>query len=1059
MSIEIALNHQKLYRFDRPVILGPHILRLRPIPHCRTPIKSYSLKIIPENYSIHWGRDVNSNWICKLNLPNKTDIFKLEVDLVAEIKSINPFDFLVDDYAAEYPFNYSQKLQQELQSYLPKELPKEAGGSLLTAWVEKLDKSPQFTTSFILAVTQKLHEEINYAVRLEEGIQSCEETLKTKVGSCRDTAWLLVQIFRHLGLAARFVSGYLIQLAADQKPLDGPAGPEHDLADLHAWTEVYLPGAGWIGLDPTSGLLAAEGHIPLACAATPEMAAPIAGTIEPCESRLDFSLTVSRIKETPRMTKPYTEEQWSAIANLGEAVDRQLTEANVGLTMGGEPTFISIDDYQSIEWQVGALGEEKRRLAGILLRRLRQRFSTGGLLYYGMGKWYPGEALPRWALGCYWRCDRVPIWRNFELCAEDNQDYGYGIPEANKFVNELVKHLGVSPENITPAYEGNGELQAYILPLLWGEKDGEERWISCPWQSSPKLTLIPGESPAGLRLPFPSLQWADPEDIQWEVLVNPEQQSQPLGDIFGRVATRTAGRSGESKSAVSAKPNSIKVALAVEVRQGILYVFIPPISAAENYLDLIACVEDTAAELQLKVRIEGYTPPSDRRLQGFQITPDPGVIEVNIHPAHNWSELVDITNILYEEARLTRLGTEKYTLDGRTVSTGGGSHITIGGVTPSESPLLRRPDLLKSLITFWQNHPSLSYLFSGEFVGPTSQSPRVDEARNDTLYELEIAFAQLEKSNNVEPWLVDRLLRNFLIDVSGNTHRSAFCIDKLYPVENPRLQLGLLEFRSITMSPHPQMSLAVNLLIRALVAKFWQQPYKNRLVRWGTMLHDKFFLPHYIAQDFQDVISQLQQAGYPFEFSWYEPFFEFRFPRYGQVNYKGIQLELRQALELWPVLGEEVNNGGTARYVDSSMERVQVLLTGATEGRHIVTCNGYPVPLQSTGVQGEFVAGVRYRARQLAATLHPAIAPSTLLVFDIVDTWVERSIGGCMLYANAPNGAEWKTFPINAREAQGRLSSRFVPHGHTPNQIKVPPVQISPEFPCNLDLRRVGLGI
>lgn len=1051
MSIQVALNHQKLYRFERPIILGPHILRLHPIPYGRTQLKSYSLKITPEDYSINWRRDVNYNLIAKLNFPNKTDIFKIEVDLILELKTLNPFDFLIDDYAVKYPFNYTKKLRRELRAYLPIE----ERSRLLMEWVNKLDKSPQFTTSFILSIAQKIHEEIAYVVRLEEGIQSCKTTLKKKTGSCRDTAWLLVQIFRHLGLAARFVSGYLIQLAADQKPLDGPAGPANDIADLHAWTEVYLPGAGWIGIDPTSGMLTGEGHIPLACAASPAMAAPIVGTIEPCQSKLDFSVTVSRIKETPRMTKPYTEEQWAAIASLGEMVDQQLTEAKVGLTMGGEPTFVSIDDYHSTQWQVGALGEDKRRLAGILLQRLCKRFATGGLLYYGMGKWYPGEALPRWALGCYWRVDQVPIWRNFDLCAQDDQDYGYGIPEAEKFIHHLVKYLGVSAENITPAYDGNGQLQAYILPLLWGEKEGEEQWMSCPWQLEPKLTLISGESPAGLRLPFPSIQWVDPEDIQWEALLKPEQQNQPLGDIFARVNARMA----EKKSPVSAKPNSIKVALAVEVRQGTLYVFIPPISAAENYLDLIACVENTAAELQLKVKIEGYTPPSDRRLKGFQITPDPGVIEVNIHPADTWSELVNITNILYEEARLTRLGTEKYTFDGRTVSTGGGSHITIGGATPSESPLLRRPDLLKSLISFWQNHPSLSYLFSGEFVGPTSQSPRVDEARNDTLYELEIALAQLEKSENIQPWLVDRLLRNFLIDISGNTHRSAFCIDKLYPVENPRLQLGLLEFRSITMSPHPQMSLAVNLLIRALVAYFWQRPYKNRLIRWGTMLHDKFFLPHYIAQDFKDVISQLQQAGYPFEFSWYEPFFEFRFPRYGEINQDGIHLELRHALELWPVLGEEVNNGGTARYVDSSMERIQVLLSGATEGRHIVTCNGYPLPLQPTGVQGEFVAGVRYRAQSLAATLHPAIAPHWPLVFDIVDTWVERSIGGCMLYCHDPNGTVWTNFPINVREAQGRLTSRFVPYGHTPNKIKILPVEISPEFPCNLDLRRVGLGL
>ncbi|MGD1807226.1 DUF2126 domain-containing protein [Dapis sp. BLCC M126] len=1044
MSIKVSLNHQLIYNFDRPIILGPHQLGLRPSPHCRTPIQSYSLKIEPQEHQITWQQDLHGNFISKINFLQKTDKLKIEVDIIAELQPINPFDFLLETYAEKYPFAYENQLNKELTPFL--EITE--SGDLLQEWINKNRQTDTYTTNFINSINQQLAQDINYEIRLEAGIQTCEETLNRKIGSCRDTAWLLVQIFRHYGLAARFVSGYLIQLKEDIPPLDNSPTPKSDNGDLHAWAEVYLPGAGWIGLDPTSGFLAAEGHISLVCTPEPTAANPVRGTTEPCESNLEFSVKVSRHQETPRATKPYSEEEWQKIDSLGQEVEVKLRRLGLGLTMGGEPTFISIDDFESPQWRVEALGDEKRRLAGELLNRLETRFAkNGGLLHYGLGKWYPGEALPRWALGCYWRKDGVPIWGDRSLMAEDNQDYGHTRKEAEIFIETIAQQLGVNSNCIIPTYEQETETPAgYVLPILSVLKNENLHWSSCHWQlPESKLYLLPGDSPLGFRLPLSSISWA--QNLEPEATV----------DINYPPTTPSA-------TFLEAPENSIRIALTTEARQGKVHIFIPPMTSARSYLDLIAAIEDTAKQLKIPVIVEGYTPPGNSGIDGFQVTPDPGVIEVNIHPAENWDELVEITTSLYEEARLCRLGTEKYQLDGRRVSTGGGAHITIGGKSVGESPLLRRPDLLRSLITYWQHHPSLSYLFSGLFVGPTSQAPRIDEARHESLYELEIAFQELQPGKEVPPELIDRLLRNLLVDVTGNTHRTEFCIDKLFPVENLRRQFGLLEFRGFAMPPHPRMSLLQMLLIRGLVAWFWEQPYQRDLIRWGTMLHDRFFLPHYIGKDLQKVIGDLQSAGFGFEFDWFAPFFEFRFPIVGEIMRNSLQLELRYAIEPWHVLGEETTGGGTARYVDDSMERLQVMLRGAmgdspnqdsVGSRYVVLCNGRQIPLQSTGVGGEYVGGVRYRARKYGSLLHPAIECHSPLVFEIVDSRVERSIGGCSYYVSPPNGKIYQQFPVNYREAESRMVERFIGMGHSSGKVELSSLQLGSEYPLTLDLRRV----
>ncbi len=1072
MTIRVALNHNTYYNFDRHITVHPHVIRLRPAPHSRTPIKGYSLKISPENHFINWQQDPFGNFQARVVFPEPCDHLHIEVEVIADMITINPFDFFIEDYAEKYPFTYSKSLKEELLPYLAITEKSQKVDDWLKAHAPKASKKqPKTTIDFLVELNRAVYKSVEYNLRMEPGVQSCEETLTLATGSCRDSSWLLVQLLRRLGLAARFASGYLVQLTSDIASLDGPSGPAADFTDLHAWCEVFLPGAGWVGLDPTSGLMTGEGHIPLACTPEPGNAAPISGATDKCDVDFSFSNTVTRIHEDPRVTKPYSDEQWAAINELGEHVDRFLEQADVRLTMGGEPTFVSIDDMESAQWNTEALGDDKLKLAYRLLDNLTPKFGSGQLLHYGQGKWYPGEPIPRWALGCFWRKDGEPMWKNPKLLADIHKDYQAKIETARDFMSALLKPLKIEQNFMIPAYEdakhyilAESELpdnidlyqedlssdldrarlakllkrglnvpSGYVLPLQWDSFG--KRWLSSKWPLRHKqLIAIPGDTPLGFRLPLNSLPWVHPdEDYQ------PERD--PLETRPEHIESAKASSAGGQAKQV------IKTALVIEPRDGRLYIFLPPLSHIEHYLGLIDTIEAVADQQNMPVVIEGYEPPFDPRISHFKITPDPGVIEVNIHPSQSWRELCDKTLTLYEQAHLSRLGTDKFMVDGRHTGTGGGNHITLGGVTPADSPLLRRPDLLQSFITYWQHHPSLSYLFSGMFVGPTSQAPRVDEGRDDILYELEIAFAQVPPGTTPEPWLVDRIFRNLLVDITGNTHRAEFCIDKLYSPTGPTGRLGILEFRGFEMPPHAQMSMVQMLLLRALVARFWEHPYRHKLIRWGTELHDRFMLPYYVWQDIKEVVTDLNEHGYEFDLEWLAPFSEFRFPHYGRVDIDDKSIQLRWAIEPWHVLGEEIGSQGTTRYVDSSVERLQVTLTGIHDDRYILTCNGAKVPLRPTHKAGEYVAGVRYRAWQPPSALHPTLGVDTPLVFDLVDTWNQRVIGGCTYHVSHPGGRSYDTIPVNSYEAESRRGNRFWEYGHTPGPMVPAVVNRQPNSP------------
>ena len=578
MSIRAAIHHLTHYKYDRPVSLGPQIIRLRPAPHSRTRVISHSLKVSPADHFVNHQQDPYGNWLARYVFPELVSELKIEVDVVADMTVYNPFDFFVEESAEIWPFEYGEDLRPDLIIYRTPE----PAGPRLQAFLDGIDRSPKRTVDFVVDLNSRLSREIKYLIRMEPGVQSPEETLERASGSCRNSSWLLVQILRNLGLAARFVSGYLIQLKPDLVALDGPPGTDHDFTDLHAWAEVYLPGAGWIGLDPTSGLLTGESHIPLAATPHYRNAAPISGLASFANVDFEFDMRVQRVAEHPRITKPFSEEAWKALDALGEEVDKKLVADDVRLTMGGEPTFVSIDDFEAGEWNTDAVGPTKRELADRLIRRLRDRFAPGGFLHYGQGKWYPGESLPRWTFSLYWRRDGKPIWLNPERIAVEGMDSEATGASAHALLDAIASELGVASDFVAPAYEdpaewivkeanlpanvspensklkdpeerhriarvfsrGLTEPSGYVLPVQrWQAKADGMRWRSEKWKTRRgALHLVPGDSPVGYRLPFGALPYVPPASYPYIVEADPTEPRGPLPDFHDAAGARSAGR-------------------------------------------------------------------------------------------------------------------------------------------------------------------------------------------------------------------------------------------------------------------------------------------------------------------------------------------------------------------------------------------------------------------------------------------------------------------------------------------------------------------------------------
>lgn len=1099
--MRLLIQHHSRYTYPRPTALGPQVIRLRPASHAKATIETYSLRI-EQDCIVHWQQDPSGNRIARVTFREGqlVDSFDIQVELAVDIRPVNPFDFYVDDRVEKVPFRYPAETQRDLLPFLATDAEAVKGGPLLEEFLASLPKDGP-TVPLVVEVNRLINERIRYVIREEAGLWTPEETLANGRGSCRDSAVLLIAALRSRGLGARFVSGYLVQLKDEGMIPNQPKGVGQDVADLHAWAEVYLPGAGWVGLDATSGLLCGEGHIPLACTAHPPFAAPIEGTSSVAASSVGFSMAVSRLGHEPRPTEPYAEEVWQALLTAGDALDARLAAQDLALTMGGEPTFNARDQGGLPEWNEDALGPSKWTMGLHLAGELRDRLAAGGVLLHRQGKLYPGESMPRWALEIIGRRDGKPL-------VGPSIAPGLAAPtldDARALAEAIARRLGLEGF-VQPAFEDpwrffqdEASLPVDIDPLKADLTDPEERrrltrvlahgltrevgyvipltragasWASERWIfRRGQLFLLQGDSPIGLRLPLRSLAEADAPKVAEEPYsprdprLPPEDNEEAARPGEGederqaRLASAVSARASQPTLSEDAFPATVRTALAVEAREGSLFVFLPPLPRAADFIDLVTVIEEAAREVSRPFLLEGYPPRPSPELLRFAVTPDPGVLEVNIPPSSGSRAYAGLLETVFDAALHAGLHSEKYLLDGRMAGSGGGNHLTLGGPTPLASPFLRRPDLLASLITFIQHHPSLSYMFTGLFVGPTSQAPRVDEARHDALYELEIALerAFAARGEAPPPWLSDILFRHLLVDVAGNTHRAELCLDKLFSPDSPHGRQGLIELRAFEMPPHPRMAVAQMLLIRGLITAFAEAPYQGALVRFGPTLHDRYLLPFYLWRDFEEVLAFLAARGLPLPAEAYRPFVDLRCPKVGEITAGDVHLEVRNAIEPWHVLGEEMSAGGTSRYVDSSMERVEVRVSGFIPERHQVLVNGQHLPLRPTGTAHEQVGGVRFRAWAPPHSLHAHIGVHHPLRFDVLDRWGKRSMGACSYHVWHPEGRAFQGAPLTRFEASARRAQRFTVEGQAPWPIEPIPAASHPDAPYTLDLRRYAV--
>src|SRR5512137_2500030 len=1065
--MRLLLQHDTVYRFPRPAALGPHQIRLRPANHARARIETYALRV-SEPAAIRWQRDPTGNHVAHVTFPKgaRHPELAVRVEMAVDIRPVNPFDFFLDDRCQQLPFAYPEELRPELEPFLDRADPSLAGGPLLETFLAKLPAAGK-TVDAVVELNRLVNESTRYVIREEPGVWTPEETLRQGRGSCRDSAILLVAALRSRGLAARFVSGYLVQLTDEGMIPDEPRGVGRDVVDLHAWAEVYLPGAGWLGLDAT-----------------------ITGTSDVGAESFGFEMRVGRLGHEARPTTPYSEETWKALLEGSDRADAALEEAGLQLTVGGEPTFNSRLHPEAPEWRSEAIGPTKWEQGVALAGELRDRLAPGGAILRREGKWYPGESLPRWALDVVGLRDGTRLWTG-------GGGRRVASPEAaGKLARAIAGRLGVRADSALPAFEDpwqyvrdEADLPPGVNPLKADLADAEERrrlarvldrglatpvawalpisrvegaWRTDTWEfRRENLFLIPGDSPAGLRLPLKSLGGPLPAVGPPEPFYVPDPRVEEVAESRRLEEKARAKVARPQRAADRREPGprlpSVRTALCVEPRGEDLFVFLPPVPTGADFVELVRAVDLAARDTGLVGRLEGYPPAWSPEVIRFSVTPDPGVLEVNVQPTGSGRECAEQIDQVFDAALHVGLHSEKYMLDGRQEGSGGGNHITLGGPRALQSPFVVRPDLLASLVTFVQHHPAISYLFTGLFVGPTSQAPRVDEARHDSLYELEIALARLaDRSRPAPPWQGDWLLRNLLVDVAGNGHRAEISIDKLFDWRSGHGRQGLVELRAFEMPPHPRMAAAQAILARALVAAFSRAPYAHGLVRWGTELHDRFLLPFWLWRDMEDVLAFLEARGIGLPRDAYRPFVEFRCPVVGRLQVGGVAVEVRNALEPWPVMGEEPGAGGTSRFVDSSMERVEVRAEGLEAERFDVLVNGLAVPLRPTGTAGEHVGGVRFRAWAPESSLQPHLGIHHPLRFDLFDRWARRSVGACAYHVWHPEGQAYEAPPLTRFEATARRAARFTEEGPLPWPTRPGVARPHPEYPHTLDLRRHG---
>lgn len=1106
MSTRVAITHRVAQHFARPTRLPTHWLRLRPAPEQRARISAYSLAVHAEPHFLNWVRDPFENHLGRLDFPEPLAEFGITLELIAELEPTNPFDFLAEPYAARHPFDYPIQLKKELSPYLLTGEP----GPRLRAWLAKVERASTTTVERLDALNRMVQEAHALTTGGAPGAVDLESFLERREGSCWELAWLLTLTLRHIGLAARFACGYRV-LLGDEPPDDStPRLP--DTVALHTWSEAYIPGAGWVGLDPSMGTFVTESHIPLACAPEPRRVLPIVsdraadGEASP-ETRSE-SLHVRRLTPS-RVSWPHTDTQWADIEALGRKLDGDLARQGLKPALGVSLSLVSGQDGMTPEWSTQAIGPSKRALAESLSISLRKRLGPGGVPQLGQGEWYGGESLPRWRLGCFFRADGAPVWRNPErLTLGHAQDtrlpplLADQSDQAQRLAQSIARGLGIGPARVVPAHEdplhelwrarapGNlaapGELRdplrraalaerlsgvprpptGYVLPLSWDH--ARACWVTGAWRfRRGGFYLAPGSASMGYRLPLDSLIDDEAGVFEAQIDRSPLEARGGLPDFHADVRARLERGSTQASTRDDHPP---RTALCVEARAGRLFVFLPPVSHLEHYLDLVAAVEVSAEALKLDVSLEGYPPPEDPRLRRFWIEPDAGVLRLDLPETSNWDELLTTLGAAYEEAWALGLGTERLSADDGRLASGGGGPLTIGGVSPAESPFLTRPEILRSLVAYWQRHPCLSYLFAGRLIGPSGSAPRPDEGRDEMLYELSVALDRLPSGTSDKPWLPDRVLRHLLTDPAGGLKRAEIRVDQLYSPERASQRLGRITINAFESAPETHLAALQALLVLGLIGRFGRHPDSGELRRWGPALHDRFMLPDILWDDLRSVVGDLVAAGYPFQLDWFEPLFERRFPVLGSVPIGPLTLKLRSAHEPWPLLAEEATGAGVARFVDAANERLQVTLSGAHPGRYVLVCNGHRVPLQETATHGEYIAGIRYKISNPPATLHPTVWPVQSLVFDVIDTWSGPVIGGCTYLPPQPQ--LWGSIgtpalppatgepreaprvfpvPILSMRALGR-SGRFLPHGSGLGPMTAPPKIDDEQFPHLLDL-------